>query len=92
MWMRNFSLLSIEKKNPFQIILMLRDFYRPAAWPISEACCNAYVLTLETSHLTALLSHEGDVNRKAADSSKINIRRSEIQGLGHIDRKCTTEG
>ena len=43
------------------------------------------MLTYERSHLTALLSQE-DVNRKAADSSKINIRRGEMHGLGIFDR------
>ena len=39
---------------------------------------------LETSHLAALFSHEEDVNRKAADLSKINIRRGGIHDQGHI--------
>ena len=38
----------------------------------------------ETSHLTFFFSHEEDVNRKAADSSEINIRVGEINDLGHI--------
>ena len=49
-------------------------------------CGNARVLTFQTSHLFASLSHEVDVILKAADSSKINIQ-GEMHGLGHIWEK-----
>ena len=42
-------------------------------------------VSVETSHLTALLLHGKNVNRKTAGSSKINVRRDEMHGLGYID-------
>ena len=53
----------------------------------SQVCLlrQSALASMETSHLTALLLLENkNVNRRAAGSSKINSRRGEMHGLGHI--------
>ena len=55
---------------------MLRDFYCLALSEHFRMKCSAMRdASVETSHVTALLLHEEDVNRKVADSSKINNAR-----------------